>query len=251
MERNELQDGITVFRHVMTEHGTLSAVFLGPGGAFLCAETFPAPDESYVLFKNLFRVSRLLLYSETQGVYDPLSGRFTPLQTDEQPEARALAFVGFRGCLHCYTPEDLSVMCQRLERADAYARGWYRSASGSLYLRYGDVFREASDKDPEQTYYLVLFGGVLGLHRFYLGKIFSGLVYLFTGGLCGLGWVIDLVFLLLGAQKDGHKRILLPLRHRLRKCLLLPVGFPVSCLILAALAALYRSLLSGSIHPFS
>lgn len=142
-------------------------------------------------------------------------------------------------------------MCQRIERADAYARGWYRSSSGSLYLRHGNGFREASDKDPEQTYYLALFGGVLGLHRFYLGKIFSGLFYLFTGGLCGLGWGIDLVFLLLGAQKDGHKRILLPLRHRLRKCLLLPVGFPVSCLILAALAALYRSLLSGSIHPFS
>ncbi len=37
--------------------------------------------------------------------------------------------------------------------------------------------------------------GVSGLHRFYTGRWISGLVWLFTGGLCGIGQVIDLVFI--------------------------------------------------------
>lgn len=37
--------------------------------------------------------------------------------------------------------------------------------------------------------------GVSGLHRFYTGRWVSGLIWLFTGGLCGIGQVIDLIFI--------------------------------------------------------
>lgn len=43
---------------------------------------------------------------------------------------------------------------------------------------------------------LCFFGGALGLHRFYEGKIRSGLLWLFTGGLFGVGAVIDFILLL-------------------------------------------------------
>ena len=36
------------------------------------------------------------------------------------------------------------------------------------------------------------FLGIFGVHRFYMGKIFTGLLYLFTGGLFLLGWLYDL-----------------------------------------------------------
>ena len=37
---------------------------------------------------------------------------------------------------------------------------------------------------------LVTFG-VFGLHRFYLGRPLSGIVYAFTGGLLGIGLIYD------------------------------------------------------------
>ena len=37
--------------------------------------------------------------------------------------------------------------------------------------------------------------GFAGLHRFYSGRWISGLLWLATGGLCGIGSLIDLVFI--------------------------------------------------------
>jgi TM2 domain-containing membrane protein YozV len=50
------------------------------------------------------------------------------------------------------------------------------------------------------AYLLWLFGGVVGAHKFYLGRPGMGLLYLFTGGLCGIGWLVD--FFTLGNQVD-------------------------------------------------
>jgi TM2 domain-containing membrane protein YozV len=36
--------------------------------------------------------------------------------------------------------------------------------------------------------------GLLGLHRFYLGRTGTGLIYFFTGGLCLFGWFFDLFY---------------------------------------------------------
>lgn len=41
------------------------------------------------------------------------------------------------------------------------------------------------------SYTLWLFGGPLGLHKFYLGRPFVGLLYFFTGGLFMIGWIVD------------------------------------------------------------
>lgn len=37
--------------------------------------------------------------------------------------------------------------------------------------------------------------GVPGLHRIYTGRILSGVLWLFTFGLCGVGQLIDLFFI--------------------------------------------------------
>ena len=47
------------------------------------------------------------------------------------------------------------------------------------------------------AYLLWLFSGcgALGFHRFYLGKVGTGILWFFTGGLCGLGCVFDAITL--------------------------------------------------------
>ncbi|MGI9256129.1 MAG: TM2 domain-containing protein [Salinispira sp.] len=41
------------------------------------------------------------------------------------------------------------------------------------------------------TLCLILLGG-LGVHRFYVNKIGTGILYLFTGGIFGIGALVDL-----------------------------------------------------------
>ncbi len=52
--------------------------------------------------------------------------------------------------------------------------------------------------DYNITWILLTFLGIFGIHRFYMGKIFTGLLYLFTAGLFGIGILWD--FLTLNEQ---------------------------------------------------
>ena len=54
---------------------------------------------------------------------------------------------------------------------------------------------------------LCLFFGIWGVHRFYVRKIGTGLLYLFTFGFLGIGVFADLVMLLFGVftDKDGYR----------------------------------------------
>ncbi len=46
------------------------------------------------------------------------------------------------------------------------------------------------------AFFLCLFLGPIGAHKFYEGKTGMGILYLFTFGLFGFGWVIDCIALL-------------------------------------------------------
>lgn len=52
-------------------------------------------------------------------------------------------------------------------------------------------------KNKWVAFCLCLFLGYFGAHKFYEGKILMGILYIFTGGLCGVGWLIDCILLLL------------------------------------------------------
>jgi TM2 domain-containing membrane protein YozV len=47
--------------------------------------------------------------------------------------------------------------------------------------------------------------GFVGLHRFYTGRKISGLIWALTGGLLGIGWLVD-VFLVPGMVREANAR---------------------------------------------
>ena len=55
---------------------------------------------------------------------------------------------------------------------------------------------------------LCIFLGYLGLHRFYVGNVGMGLVYLFTLGIFGFGPFIDFFSILFGSFRDIQGRLL-------------------------------------------
>ncbi len=69
--------------------------------------------------------------------------------------------------------------------------------------------QQKQEVDPGVAYILWAFGfmGFCGIHRFYSGKITSGLVYFFTLGFFGVGQFIDL-FLIPGMTRERNLRLL-------------------------------------------
>ena len=61
-----------------------------------------------------------------------------------------------------------------------------------------DLRYRAGRIDYSAAWLLLTFLGVFGIHRFYMGKILTGLLYLITGGLLGIGILYD--FLTLNSQ---------------------------------------------------
>ena len=46
--------------------------------------------------------------------------------------------------------------------------------------------------DYSVSWICLSFFGVIGIHRFYMGKLLTGLLFLLTGGLFGFGYIYDL-----------------------------------------------------------
>lgn len=60
-----------------------------------------------------------------------------------------------------------------------------------------------SPKSKGTAAVLCFFLGGLGVHRFYTGKISTGILWLCTLGLAGVGMIVDFIMILCGSFKDS------------------------------------------------
>lgn len=69
---------------------------------------------------------------------------------------------------------------------------------------YGNI----SPKSRTVALILCILIGEIGIHRFYTGKVGTGILYLCTAGLCGIGWIYDIIKIATGTATDGAGRII-------------------------------------------
>jgi len=65
---------------------------------------------------------------------------------------------------------------------------------------------QISDKKILVAFLLCILIGGLGVHRFYVGKVWTGILWLLTGGIFGIGVLVDVIMILLGVFKDKEGR---------------------------------------------
>lgn len=69
------------------------------------------------------------------------------------------------------------------------------NANANVNVNAGAAFA-ASARNKWTAFFLCLFLGYIGAHKFYEGKTGMGILYLFTFGLFGIGWMVDCIILL-------------------------------------------------------
>jgi TM2 domain-containing membrane protein YozV len=57
--------------------------------------------------------------------------------------------------------------------------------------RQAELRYKAGEVDYSAAWILLTFLGIFGAHRFYMGKWFTGILYLVTGGIFLVGWAYD------------------------------------------------------------
>lgn len=114
-----------------------------------------------------------------------------------------------------------------------------RDPDGNYFIKKHGQWREASDCDADEMFNNAALWGAFGAHKFYEHKRGAGLLYCLTGGLFGVGWLLDCLALLLGIYKDAYGRYLLPVSD-VKACLVKMAG---GLLITAGYIAGYIALL--------
>ena len=71
-----------------------------------------------------------------------------------------------------------------------------------------EVIIEKSEKTRLPALLLCLFLGGLGIHRFYAGKVGTGVIWLLSGGLLGIGWLVDLIMIIVGSFTDKEEKVI-------------------------------------------
>ncbi len=72
-----------------------------------------------------------------------------------------------------------------------------------------DKTKGISPKSRLAALLLVIFLGYLGVHRFYVGKVGTGILMILTAGGLGIWWAIDFIMIVVGSFTDVDRKFVL------------------------------------------
>lgn len=98
-------------------------------------------------------------------------------------------------CKYCGTPYDNKVNLQPLQNEKIIIQEKVAEKEPKSLI---------SPKPRLTTLLLCVFLGTFGVHRFYVGKIGSGFLYMISLGGYGIGVLIDLISIITGTFKDMY-----------------------------------------------
>ena len=78
----------------------------------------------------------------------------------------------------------------------------YTTSGGDRSTSVPAAQRPTSPKSKAVVLPLCIFLGVLGVHRYYVGKIGTGVLWTLTAGFFGIGWIVDIFTVALGGFYD-------------------------------------------------
>lgn len=97
-------------------------------------------------------------------------------------------------------------------------------SSQQRFIKKNNEWVPIFSEDSEKVFRLALLGGAFGAHRFYMKMYGSGILYVLTFGLFGVGWFFDCLEILMGCWKKKGKR-LMPLNNKRKHT----VEFAICC----------------------
>lgn len=109
------------------------------------------------------------------------------------------------------------------------------------FYEIGEAYFHCMSADGDSFFSIALSTGLVGGHKFYTGNYFQGILYLFTFGLLGVGYILDLVMILTGSYsymsssitRDGATKIRtysMPLDNK-KKALISTIIAAFGCII--------------------
>lgn len=124
------------------------------------------------------------------------------IETMEQPETKKVPTENQKFCKHCGEIIDKDcIICPKCgkqveELKSEQPNIVINNANNNVNTNYDDCGYGGYARNKWVAFFLCLFLGGFGAHKFYEGKIGMGILYLLTVGLLGIGWIIDLITIL-------------------------------------------------------